>query len=89
MKTAKEMFKKLGYDYHFMDEENFIYTKDYSIYDLCIAFDKKYKCYSLYKMLRELPAIGIEPFGFVDMELNKAINKQVEELGWGEKENEN
>lgn len=81
-KTAKEMFEELGYEHGLIDEESFIYTKDYSIFDLCVAFDKAYKCYSLYKMSGGFPAFSCEPFGFVDMEVNKAINKQVEELGW-------
>lgn len=81
-KTAIEMFEELGYKYDLIDEENFVYAINYQNYTLCVAFDKKYKCYSLYKMSGGFPAFSCEPFGFVDMKLNKAIQKQIEELGW-------
>ena len=69
--SAKEMFEKLGYkevQEHSSMFAIIVYSngKDNIYFD----FDKKFS--------KE----GSGSFGFIDMELLKAINKQVEELGW-------
>ena len=71
MKSAKEMFEKLGYmqrEEHYSETALIVYTngKDYIYFD----YDKKFS--------KE----GFGTFSFIDMKLLQAINKQVEELGW-------
>lgn len=76
MKSAKEMFEKLGYEQHKSRYEitynmaNLKYIDDYRY----IAFDKESKTI-------EVDDSSTEPF-YLQIEELKAINKQVEELGW-------
>lgn len=69
--TAKEMFMNLDYKVVIENEEEIIYQCTYNE-DLDIQFLKKYK------------VVGGTPTYdyFCNMPLLKAINKQVEELGW-------
>ena len=74
--TAKEMFKKLGYE---LINENEVVMQYYNIeYDYEICIDKEFKTI-------EPPCV---PYFFITIDLLKAINKQVEELGWKEVEDE-
>lgn len=77
MKTAKEMFKKLGYEYYeddgfecYKKEKRKLIEPDY------ISFNR---------LEREVFMSNDSKNGngvIVDMELLHAINKQIEELGW-------
>lgn len=70
--TAKEMFEELGYeiDSTYEIEGHLFYCKDYTKIDFDLRREDFYKYNS---------------GGFrspIDMKLLKAINKQIEELGW-------
>lgn len=78
MKTADEMFEKLGYEKTKNDEYHVIYEKGASIRNriifskitktvCCILVDEDYEWND-----------GID----IDMQELQAINKKVEELGW-------
>ena len=81
--TAKEMFKKLGYE-----DISYIYpNKDYIAYQnkktviYTIIFVKEYECVEI------MPILNIDErkpvyFTRLDTKLLQAINKQVEELEW-------
>ncbi len=70
MKTAKEMFEELGYKI-VRDDEEFL---DYETEEYYISFWKHKKIF--YKVEYGYDA------GDITMQELKAINKQVEELGW-------
>ena len=63
--TAKEMFKKLGYEYS-NNGTQICYSNDYEYEYIWFYLDTK----------------TIEVKFDISLELFKAINKQVEELGW-------
>ena len=71
--TAKEMFEELGFNYFEYDNqiayEQEIRGYDDDTYYVGITFDLKYKDIK-------------DTYSEIDMKLLKAINKQVEELGW-------
>lgn len=80
--TAKEMFEKLGYEYHQYDSEEII----------CIKQDRQWREKGRILLSFDLPNKTIE-FGFkgkisgnlpvfIDILELQAINKQIEELGW-------
>ena len=80
MKTAKEMFEELGftsikYNKKFLEYEN---SDDEIIY-----FDKIEKYYSSYCCNNEHDFdVYTDDAIIINMKLHKAINKQIEELGW-------
>ena len=69
--SAIEMFNKLGFVINKNDENGFYYTC-FSNEDLYIYFNKKDK-YLIYNANYD---------GVIDTTILKAINKQIEELGW-------
>lgn len=80
MKTAREMFKELGFvNYNFEDEIN------YQNEDICVRFlltDKEYHCF-----IDEIINGSWERSDIsVDIDLHKAINQQLKELGWLDEE---
>ena len=73
--TAKEMFEKLGYKQD-KQKTHIVYYKFLKLNrELQIEFNFKFK--SVEK--RKVPGINSEPINFKEL---KAINKQIEELGW-------
>ena len=69
--SAKEMFEELGY------EE----IKEHSsMFAIIVYSNGKDNIYFDYD--KKFSKEGYGSFSFIDMELLKAINKQVEELGW-------
>ncbi len=82
MKTAKEMFEELGYIQDGEDSNGIDYKKSISKDEYYIfEFDIKQKMFSKYKKrndtIRDL---------FITFEEFKAIQKQIEELGWESEE---
>ncbi len=78
---AKDMFKELGYHCVYKNYEYYIdYSKSFDPIEedgIMIQFqlvEKQYRIYSYGIIRDEIIAI--------DMQLNKAIQKQIEELGW-------
>lgn len=70
-KSAKEMFEELGYKQEIYISSIYYYGED-SDYDYYyIAFDKLDKSIKINKYINE-----------ITIEELKAINKQIEELGW-------
>lgn len=87
-KTAKQMFEELGYEVE--ERQDYInYFKESGADVLTeITFNKEYNYIRMYSydsvVERQVFAIYVTP------EELQAINKQVEEFGWGkEEENEN
>ena len=82
--TAKEMFEKLGFIYsecyyhHKLDSILYKRTEKRAN-QVEFMLDRK-----LYKVFFEISNVGTYELlpSAVDMELHKAINKQIEELGW-------
>ena len=74
--TAKEMFEELGYkldiNHNFLDYWKFEETK-YAVISRHIWFDLNNKSYS---------TINIYEIAKIDMPTHRAIQKQLEELGW-------
>lgn len=64
--TAKEMFEELGFEYGVNDINQIYAINDEEGTDLWFLNDKKVFEYN----------------GYINVDLLKAINKQVEELGW-------
>lgn len=86
MKSARELFKELGYRY---SEDNYFISYIYSIENenitpvqYQIVFSKEYKCIEL------IPTINGKEHYFtrVDMKLLQAINQQINELRWNRKD---
>lgn len=82
MKTAKEMFKELGYEQEIwcFEDENKIHEITYvrkNRFASNITFKVNNKCFKIHRK-NELMA------GYCDMPILKAINQQVKELGWDE-----
>lgn len=69
--SAKEMFKKLGYNVKF-ENNNFIHYANLELLKE-LEFDKEYKVFYI---------IGSKTIFGDELQ---AINKQVEELGWNER----
>lgn len=80
--TAKEMFEKLGYEER--KHENFIkYVGKFFVSDWYIVlFDLTEKTVTP-QVTSDSPFTPSEPLD-LSIELLKAINKQIEELGWEE-----
>lgn len=75
MKSAKELFKELGYERDDSYADRIVY------YDSC-GYG------AIFNLVSREYVFGIKPpyCCFVDIELHKAITKQMEELGWLETE---
>lgn len=73
--TAKEMFEKLGYEQDLNSERIRYFNEETKYY---VVFFLEYKIYTI-GCSNENEDVGI------NIELHKAINKQVEELGWNER----
>lgn len=77
--SAKEMFKKLGYTYqesYFeqeLDEIRYIRVNKFAS---CIIFNLNHKCFKTFRYDDK------DKSAWCDIDMFKAINKQVEELGW-------
>ena len=71
---AKEMFEELGFEY----QENEINIKYYKEYTDC--YDESYILEIDFRLIEK----KIYSDFSIDMHLLKAINKQVEELGWND-----
>ena len=80
MKTAKEMFEKLGYKQEIWCFENeskideIIYYGD-SRFSSNITFQMHSKCFKIQRT-------ESTKAGWCDIPMLEAINKQIEELGW-------
>ena len=83
MKSAKEMFEELHF-YEKDDHHNIItYLKEDNdgLYELCgIEFVLNHEFVSVYRKVGNKFHYGA--FNGIDTRLLKAINKQIEELGW-------
>ena len=82
--SAKEMFEELGYKYKYIDNKS-INCEDVILYnhkelELVIQFNlfSKTVVYQTKNNMKEYDKIAI----FMTKEFIKAINKQIEELGW-------
>jgi len=76
--SARELFKKLGLEYkecrYHGELVSISYINDYN-FSTKVRFDLENKMYTAY--------FGEdESAGYIDMDLYKAIGKQIEELGW-------
>lgn len=72
MKTAKELFNELGYDYN----------KDDNIIEY-FARGEVWYCYVTFDLINEEYSVNENnDFGYVDAKLHRCITKQMEELGW-------
>ena len=77
--TAKEMFKKLGYEKFLLPYD---YHKEYKNgREVFISFDIKKKTITKGKCGYRIEPMELEDITITKREL-QAINKQVEELGW-------
>lgn len=78
MKSAKELFEELGTDYFENDSRITIefYNKNMDDYDF-IEFDKKCKTLSI-----SIGQFNFKKYKFDFEKLFKAINQQINELGW-------
>lgn len=91
--SAKEMFEELGYEFNDYSNENNKEDKLYAVYVYEIRQFLKYSSQVLYKEVAFFPNLkkveiyinddfnGLEDCLWSIEEL-KAINKQIEELGW-------
>ena len=78
--NAKEMFEELGYELVYENEEVLRYRKNKW---LDVEFWKVYEYVTgeKIKKILKISTIYNKPY-LVSIELYKAINKQIEELGW-------
>ena len=81
--SAKEMFEEL--DFYEVDEHTNIITYHKETFDapselLGIEFVLNHHCISMYRKVGNKFNYGA--FNGIDKKLLKAINKQIEELGW-------
>ena len=77
--SAKEMFEELGYEY----KESYFNNK---LNRIIITDDYKYSTHIIFAIENQsiIATLKNDQAGWVSMKLLKAINKQVEELGWEE-----
>lgn len=74
MKSAKEMFEEQGFSYRSTNDViEYLFRAINSRWYLKINFDLKKKNYF---------AIECDDCATIDMDIHKAIHKQLEELGW-------
>ena len=81
--TAKEMFEKLGYSKTTFSNGTIQYEKVKKDITSRVRFYLEDKVYSAY--YTELSENGVEirqMTRLINIKLHKAINKQIEELGW-------
>ena len=78
MKTATEMFEQLGYKEISSSNNRKVFKKDNLVTSYTIVFEYGAKTINIYS------SINGHGFNSKDMTMQelKAINKQVEELGW-------
>ena len=81
MKTAREMFEELGYKIYEIYQKHVCYNKEVEINNIIFLYiitfkDKTYHAYQCTE--EDYGDDGIT----IDMKLFKAIQKQLEELGW-------
>ena len=77
--TAKEMFEELGYTYQESFFENKLIEIKYikpNKFTSCVTFRVEHKCFKIHRFDSEFKSAWCEIYFL------KAINKQVEELGW-------
>ena len=89
--TAQKMFELMGFkknkfDYFGLDrfiyKKPIVYEEEY-LYTFVVLFDKEAKITSVYcDEYSEDYEYGYDATSAIDMELLKAINQQVKELGW-------
>lgn len=79
-KSAKEMFEELGYEYDYIQNKNNEDTITYHKDNLHIQFNLISKLI-VFQNDTSYIYYAIATF-FINKDLLKAINKQVEELGW-------
>lgn len=79
-KSAKEMFEELGYKYDYIQNKNSEDTITYHKDNLHIQFNLISKLIVLQNDTSYI-YYGTATF-FINKDLLKAINKQIEELGW-------
>lgn len=89
--TAQKMFESMGFkkdkfDYFGLDrfiyKKPIVYEEEY-LYTFVVLFDKEEKITSVYcDEYSEDYEYGYDAPPAIDMELLKAINQQVKELGW-------
>ena len=79
-KSAKEMFEELGYEYDYIQNKNSEDTITYHKDNLHIQFNLISKLI-VFQNDTSYIYYGIATF-FINKDLLKAINKQIEELGW-------
>lgn len=84
MKTAKSMFKKLGYK-RYIDNRKYwgsiSYYKNLKNKTLCINFNDNEKTFSKFKCGLAVYLQNEEDLN-ITMKEHEAIKKQLEELGW-------
>ena len=84
MKSVKEMFEELGYTYKLVDNTKIqcegVIIYSHKTQDLIIQFNlwSKIVVYQIKNTMQGYDKIAI----FITKELIRAINKQIEELGW-------
>lgn len=84
--TAKEMFEELGYEYKFINntkeqcEDVIVYSHKNQPVIIQFNLWSKIVVYQIKNTMKDYDKIAI----FMTKELIKAINKQVEELGWND-----
>lgn len=79
--TAKEMFKQLGWSYEYVKGdcyEDVIQCKDLTRTIACKADFMNWNIQ--FNLISKL--VVIQNITFVNLDLLRAINKQIEELGW-------
>lgn len=82
--NAKEMFEELGFTYnecYYHHELDSIIYKRTEKRATQIEFMLDRKMYKVFFEVSDIDTYELLPSA-VDMELHKAINKQIEELGW-------
>ena len=80
-KSAREMFEDLGYELDERNTKEILYKMKWEISSTdWISFDIEHKCFNCFRT-SDSPFTPTESLK-VRLEELKAINKQVEELGW-------
>ena len=82
MKTAREMFEDLGYSY--FENDYIISYQNYSEERKFVEFTKKYQSNTWKKDTKITMGDDSEEGTELSLEEIKAIQKQIEELGWNE-----
>ena len=81
--SAKEMFEELGYELDERNPQEILYKMKWEISSTnWIGFDIKHKCFNCF-ITSDNPFTPSKS-SKVSLEELKAINKQIEELGWND-----